>query len=50
MMFADVAKGVAKDALAESINTIAAVFSFLRVEPSAQRMQFFQLAVPFVIR
>lgn len=35
MMFADVAKGVVKDALAESISTIAAVFSFLRVEPGS---------------
>lgn len=29
MIFADVAKGVAKEALAENIRTMAAVFSFL---------------------
>ena len=43
MMFADVAKGVENDALAESISTIAAVFSFLRTKSA--RMQFFGLAV-----
>ena len=32
MIFADVAKGVAKEALAENIRTMAAVFSFLIAE------------------